>query len=135
MSTVTCAQCGAQNTPTAQFCYSCGTALTQAGAPSPERQSYGPPQQPAYAPAAAPGSGLATASLILGIIALLAWLLPLLGFPIAVLGIIFGVMGRRGPKKGMATGGLVCSAIGLGLTLINGILGALIALSAMGEFM
>ncbi len=37
-------------------------------------------------------SELAVASLVLGIISLLAWLLPILGIPVAVVGLVFGVI-------------------------------------------
>lgn len=63
------------------------------------------------------------ASLILGIISLI-WglLLPWtkwIGAVIALIGIVLGALGRKDPaKKGIATGGLVCSIIGLVLCLI-----------------
>lgn len=62
------------------------------------------------------------ASLILGIISLI-WglLLPWkwVGAVIALIGIVLGALGRKDPaKKGIATGGLVCSIIGLVLCLI-----------------
>ncbi len=64
------------------------------------------------------------ASLVLGIIALLigifsSGLLGWLGAIVAVIGIVLGALGRKNPEgKGIATAGLVCSIIGLILSLI-----------------
>jgi hypothetical protein len=73
---------------------------------------------PAAAAPAAGTNGKATASLVLGLVALLIW-------PSAILGLIFGFIARKeiaeNPGQqggGMATAGIVCS-------LIFGILGAL----------
>lgn len=68
--------------------------------------------------------GKATASLVLGIVGLIAWLLPLVGFPVTIVGLVMGVQGRNGEKKGMATAGMVLSIIGLVLCVINAVLGA-----------
>ncbi len=69
---------------------------------------YGVPTAPAE-----PGSGLAIAGLILGIISLLT---PFCGVPIAIAGIITSVMGRRSvSRRTMATVGLVLSIIAIGL--------------------
>lgn len=65
---------------------------------------------------------MAVASLVLGIISLVFACIPgtgWLGGIIGVVGIILGALGRKDPaKKGMATGGLVCSIIGAVLGLI-----------------
>lgn len=68
--------------------------------------------------------GKATASLVLGIIGLIAWLLPLVGFPVTIVGLIMGVNGRNSEKKGMATAGMVLSIIGLVACAINSFMGA-----------
>jgi hypothetical protein len=70
---------------------------------------------------------MATAALVLGIIGLIAWLIPLFGYPVTIVGIVMGVKGRKSEKKGMATAGLVMSIIGLILSLGNSILGILLA--------
>lgn len=67
---------------------------------------------------------MGVASLVLGIIAIVigvfsAGSLGWLGAIMAVIGIILGALGRKNPeKKGIATGGLVCSIIGLVLCLL-----------------
>lgn len=74
------------------------------------------------------GGGAAIASLVLGIVVLVAWLLPLLGLPVGAAGLICGIMGRRSARRGMAVAGIVMSVIGLVLAVGNGILGVLIRL-------
>jgi hypothetical protein len=68
------------------------------------------------------GSG-ATASLILGLFGIVAWLLPLVGFPVTLAGIICGIRGLSGSNKVMATFGLVLSFIFFTLTIINAAIG------------
>ena len=43
-------------------------------------------------------SGKATASLILGIISLVAWLLPLIGYPVSIVGLCLGISDRKKEK-------------------------------------
>ncbi len=69
-------------------------------------------------------NGKATASLVLGIIGLVAWIFPLIGFPVTIVGLIMGVNGRKSEKKGIATAGLVLSIITLVACAINSFLGA-----------
>ncbi len=65
------------------------------------------------------GQGLAIASLVLGILSILgacccnipATFLPL-NLPLAVIGVILGVMANKKEKSGLATGGIVTSIIG-----------------------
>lgn len=67
---------------------------------------------------------MGVASLVLGIISLVIGLfstgsLGWLGAVLAIVGIILGALGRKDPDgKGIATGGLVCSIIGLVLCVI-----------------
>jgi hypothetical protein len=71
---------------------------------------------------------VAIASLVLGIASLLAWIYPVFGLPIAILGLIAGILGRRSPRRGLAKWGIVTSSIGLVATLINAVWGAIITL-------
>ena len=59
----------------------------------------------------------AIAGLVLGITSLLAWLLPLLGYPVSIVGIIMGALGKKSEKKNIAIVGLVLSIIGYGVYL------------------
>ncbi len=62
---------------------------------------------------------MAIASLVLGIIALLnSFFHGLIGFIIAILGLIFGILGRKEEGKyGLAIAGIVCSSIALAFDL------------------
>jgi hypothetical protein len=86
-----------------------GAAPAAAQAPA-AQQGY-PGTVPAAGAPAAGTNGKATASLVLGLVALLIW-------PSAILGLIFGFMARKeiaeNPGQqggGMATAGIVCSIV------------------------
>ena len=81
---------------------------------------------------------MAVAALVLGLIGLLAGIIPLLFFvaiPCGVLALVFGFVGRRravdqqAPGKGMATSGLVMGVLAVGL----GVLGVVIIGSAVDK--
>jgi hypothetical protein len=74
--------------------------------------------------------GLSIASMILGIVGLVAWCLPIVGFPVCLTGLILGIIGIKKGGKGMAIAGIIMCAITLLLTIINSVLGAMIAVSA-----
>ena len=65
-----------------------------------------------------------TASLVLGIIGFIAWLIPLFGFPVTIIGLILGIRRKY-------TTGIVLNVIGLSITLINSVIGAV--LGAQGK--
>lgn len=85
---------------------------------------------------------MAVASLVLGIVAIVADVFGL-GLPVGliagVVGIILGVLGKKNPEKaGMAKAGLICSVIGVILSLLFIILcasclGSAGILSALGS--
>lgn len=129
----------------------------QYGEPNPTWQTSGsapPPPPPSYSmPAASPfanqftaspglppgvmnqpeqGRGMAVAGLVLGIISMIAWLIPLFGLPISIVGIVLAALGRRSvSRRTMATVGLVLAIIALVLTLINAVLGAYLAIQRL----
>jgi hypothetical protein len=105
-----CSNCGTQNQEGNAFCAKCGTGLNQAATPG------GAPVQPAATglPPAQRTSGMATASLILGIA---SFFLNILLIP-SILAIVFGVMAlnqiRRDPGlggAGMAKAGIICGIV------------------------
>lgn len=64
--------------------------------------------------------GMALAGMILGIISMVAWLLPFVGLPVSVVGLILSALGRASvSRRTMATVGLVLSILALALTLCN----------------
>ena len=93
-------------------------------------QPYGVPVLPDQ------NGGQAIAGLVLGIISMLAWLLPICGLPVAIVGIVLSALGRKSvSRRTMATVGLVLSIIGLVLTLGNAALGVLMALPGPTSFL
>lgn len=69
-------------------------------------------------------NGKATASLVLGIVSMITWLLPLFGYPVSIVGIVMGAFGLQSEKRGMGIAGLVLSIIGFVICLINSAIGA-----------
>lgn len=65
------------------------------------------------------GEGKAIASLVLGIVGVFAWLIPLIGFPVAIVGLILGIGVMKSSYRGMAIAGIVLNIIFLVLTIIN----------------
>ena len=63
-------------------------------------------------------SGKATASMVLGIIGLIAWCFICIGLPITIVGLILGVIAMKGSNRGMAIAGVTMSIIGLVATII-----------------
>lgn len=64
----------------------------------------------------------------LGIVSIGAWLLPLLGLPVAIAGIVFNILGLRSPKYGWAVAGLTLSIIFLNVTMVYGFYRVLIGI-------
>ena len=62
--------------------------------------------------------------MILGIVGLAAWLIPLIGLPITVIGLTLGIIALKSSNRGMAIAGIIMSTLGLVLTIINGSIGA-----------
>lgn len=72
---------------------------------------------------------MAIAALVLGIINLCAWFVPLCGFPLTVIGIALGYMGRNSAQRTLAIIGIVLCSIALLLTIGNALLGAYLGAS------
>lgn len=70
------------------------------------------------------GKGAATASMVLGIVGLVAWLLPLVGFPVNIVGLVLGLIQGKHKTFNTAKAGVIMSIIGLVLTVINSVAGA-----------
>jgi len=74
----------------------------------------------------------AITSLILGLVSLGAWLLPFIGLPVSITGIVMGIQSMKSEHKNVAIAGLVLSIIGLLVTIGNMILGAIVAVDMIG---
>ncbi len=79
----------------------------------------GPPES-----ATRTGGGKAIASLCLGLFGLVAWFLPIIGFPVTITGLVLGIKSLNGPRNGIATAGIVLCIIGLVLSTANAAIGA-----------
>lgn len=135
-----CPKCGNQNPEGTPYCGACGAPLNAA----PQQPQYTQPMgytqpagyaQPVYtAPnTTVPGKGMGITGMILGIVALVMFCYWVVSIPCAIVGaILAGVALNKakqvGMKNGMATAGLVCSCIALGLAVLYLIfIGALLA--------
>ena len=70
------------------------------------------------------GGGKPIASLCLGLFGLIAWILPIIGLPTTITGLVLGIKSLDGPRKGMATAGIVLCIIGLVASIANAAIGA-----------
>lgn len=122
MMQIRCPRCSTvmsvEGSPPAVACPSCQTTIAVAGA----------------APAHSASSGKAVASLVLGIVGLLAWLLPIIGLPVTIIGLVLGIGARRSPNSKMATAGIIMSLIGLVLTIANAAWGAYLGATGQLDF-
>lgn len=67
---------------------------------------------------------------ILGLISIVAWIIPLFGYPVTICSIVFSSKGLNSTNnRGKAIAGLVLAIIFLVFTLINSIAGVMINLS------
>ena len=71
-----------------------------------------------------PGKGLGIASMVLGIVSLALFCFWYIAMPCAIVGVILGFIGKSsaakaGAKNGMATAGIVCSFIALGVAILG----------------
>lgn len=69
---------------------------------------------------------------IFGLVSIIAWIIPLFGFPVTICGIIFSIKGLSSENKTKAIIGLVLSIIFITITLINSIAGAV--MGATGSY-
>ena len=86
-----------------------------------------PPTPTAQAAPSTAKDNRATAGMVLGIIALLAWILPLAGLPVALIGLLLAMRAHKIVKSGMSRAGIVLCAIGIMLSGAHGIAGAYLA--------
>lgn len=93
-------------------------------------------QQTVYPQAPAPvkdRKGMAIASLVLGILSLLLCCVPYISIICGIIGLVLGCMSMKSSGKGMAIAGLICSAFGIIISIIIGIV-ALVAIAEYGEY-
>ena len=81
---------------------------------------------PAYASPIAmqkKGDGLATASLVLGILGLIGWIVAIVGFIMGILALIFGTLSLKSSKRGFAIAGTILSIPVIGASIFSAVIG------------
>ncbi|MBQ6265159.1 MAG: DUF4190 domain-containing protein [Clostridia bacterium] len=144
-----CPKCNSENKDDARFCVNCGESLapqmpeTQPEPqilPSPANANVSPqnvetPMQ--AAPVKVPSNGLSVAALVCGVIGIVGSFIPIVKYGtlvLAILGIVFGVLGRKkavssgSSSTGLATAGLVLGIIGTAFSAV----GVICALACIG---
>ena len=99
-----------------------GTAWTAHTAPvngQPTAASQGMPM-----PAQQDLSGKATTSMVLGLVGIVAWLLPIIGLPVTITGLVFGIRARNSAGRSKAIAGIVLCSIFLTASVVNAAIGA-----------
>ena len=66
---------------------------------------------------------MGTVALILGIVGLVTWLYPILGFPISIIGIIFGIIAAmtKPSQRKKAIVGIILCLVGIVLNLVTSV--------------
>lgn len=88
-------------------------------APLPGENPYAPQTSgylradPRYQNYAPPINGMAITSLVLGILSLVLFCLWIIAIPLGLVGLIFGVVGNKDNSKSIAVAGIVCSVVGM----------------------
>lgn len=104
-----CRNCGKEVNDNQVVCLNCGVSLT------PNKQTDEKVDKNAVI------------GFILGLISIVAWLIPLFGYPVSICGIIFSAKGlKSATNKGKAITGLVLSIVFLVFTFFNSMLGLLL---------
>jgi len=115
-----CTSCGTKVENSA-FCTQCGTAqaAAPAGAPVYDQTVISPANQTPSA-----NNKPALISLILGLVCIVAWLIPILGVVLSTTAIGLATKGLKSEKKGMAIAGMILGILFLAASIINWIAGA-----------
>jgi hypothetical protein len=75
--------------------------------------------------------GMAIASLVLGVISLLVCCLPILGLPLSITGLIFGLKGQKSLHQSKAVIGTCLNLLGLLVAAVNGLFWLRFAIASM----
>jgi len=111
------------------FCPKCGKEIPDGSTVCPECNAT-----IQVANTEAPAKSPAPVGFILGLVSIIAWILPLAGYPVTICGIVFSAKQLKSSDssaKTMAIIGLVLSILFLVVTCINSFLGVIIQLANM----
>lgn len=142
-----CPKCNAENNEGVRFCVNCGAEIAPESnpvvnnSPANQEQAYriNQPTAPA-APAKSPSNGLSVAALVCGLLGIIGSFIPIVKYftlVLAILGIVFGVIGKKkaaeagNTNTGLATAGLVLGIIGTAFSAV-GVICALACVGAAG---
>jgi len=77
-------------------------------------------------------NGFAITGMVLGIVSIVTACSPLIGIATGIVGLVFSIKANtEGVKSGMVKAGIICSIIGTALAAINGIAGAIMAVTGL----
>lgn len=123
-----CSKCGKEIQENQSFCSSCGQEVgTSSQTPEVETVTSEPTPNKS-------SSNPAPVGFILGLVSIVAWILPLAGYPVTICGIVFSTKQLKSENKSartMAITGLILSIVFLVFTLINSIAGVFLNLALM----
>lgn len=86
---------------------------------------------PRFEPAKSTQSNTPLIAMILGLIGLVAWCLPIIGFPVSIVAIVMGAKSLNEDRPKALTG-LILGIVCLLLSIANGILGAMMVMNGRG---
>ena len=108
-----CSNCGKEVNENQDVCLKCGVRInkitTQNKDANPEK--------------------LASVGFILGLVSIIAWFIPLFGYPVTICGIIFSSKGLKSNERSKALTGLILSIVFLVFSFINSIMGVIMNLA------
>lgn len=114
-----CTKCGNELTGGEKFCSKCGRPINNGNI-----QNKGNEEKT---------SSQAMIGFILGLCSIVAWFLPIIGYPVTITGIVFSSKGMKSSNRGKAIAGLTLSIIFLIFTIINSLIGAIIGAGIMSD--
>ena len=91
------------------------------------KQPVNPQMNPQWNNKPVPNNGKTTAGFVLALVSLITWIIPLLGLPTSIIGLVLSINGRKESNSGMALAGIIISIIALIFTICNSLAGALLA--------
>jgi hypothetical protein len=115
-----CPQCQQEANADAAFCGNCGAPLTVGSAEQAGRQGSTAIAVPAEATTAAKvrdHGGKAIAAFVIGLLGLVAWLVPVVGLVFGLVAMIFGTIAFHSRRRAFARTGIALSVLVLGASL------------------
>ena len=94
----------------------------------PVNPQMNPQMNPQWNNKPVPNNGKTTAGFVLALVSQITWIIPLLGLPTSIIGLVLSINGRIETKSGMALAGIITSIISLIFTICNSLAGVLLYL-------